>query len=160
MTGSFQAVYVAMQALYYKGNLDQNSNRLRARVYNAQASRAVPYEELLYDVSVNENCANDPLGFFQLANLTQLMHIVDINDSPVILHPKDQYVLPIQCQGKSTADVCHFGQFFSDEDTDNAVSITGVEIEDADIKESCTFVNPECAKLDVTAGARDRPLGL
>jgi len=149
--GTFQAVYIAMKSLYYKGNTNQNTNRLRSRTYNPLASRNFPYEELVTIISVNEQCANGPYTF--LANKTQILHIVDINDTPEISHPASTYSFPFYCNKLSRQPECHFGQFFSYEDTSAAVQIGGVQIEDIDVKESCTFINPECAKIDVSVRA-------
>ena len=151
MVGTFQAIYVAMQALYYKGNKHQNTQRLRNRIYNPVASKDFPYEEITLNVSVNEDC--EPRNFVQLSSLRQLMHIVDINDRPQIAHPKDTYSRPIQCYRPSTLDICHFGQYFSNEDSDVAVEIAGVEITDEDVKETCTVIKEECAKIDVSVRA-------
>lgn len=150
--GTFQAIFLAMQGIYYRANTNQNTNRLRSRVYNPMASRSFPFEEMLISVSVNEQC-NFEGPYVQLTNMTQLMHIVDLNDTPQISHPKDAYNYPFDCNALSTQDKCHFGQFFSDEDSSKEVKIGGIQIEDIDVKESCPFVNPECAKIDVRVRA-------
>ena len=109
--GTFRAVSEAMQALHYRSNTNQNTNRLRSRIYNPLASRNFPYEELLLVVSVNEEC--DSSGpYTQLTNMTQLMHIVDMNDTPEINHPKDIYSYPFFCTKLSLQPECHFGQYF------------------------------------------------
>lgn len=150
--GTFRAVSVAMKALYYRGGTNQNTNRLRSRIYNPLASRNFPYEELLLVVRVNEEC--NPAGpFRQITNMTQLMHIVDMNDTPEISHPKDTYTYPFYCTKLSRLPECHFGQYFSYEDTTSAVQIGGVQIDDIDVKETCLFLNPECAKIDVSVRA-------
>ena len=163
--GTFQAVYVGLRSLYYKGNTNQNTNRLRSRIYNPLASRNFPYEELVTIISVNEKCevctvtslpnvipqTCEPYKF--LANRTQIMHIVDINDTPEISHPAIIYSIPFYCNKLSRLPECHFGQFFSNEDSDRTVQIGGIQIFDIDVKESCTFLTPECAKIDVSVRA-------
>ena len=72
--GTYRAVYMAMKNVYYRGNNQQNTARLRSRVYNALSSREFPYEELLTAVSVNKDCNLDPSKFRLLKNITQIMH--------------------------------------------------------------------------------------
>ena len=151
--GTYRAVFTAMRSLYYKGNTNQNTNRLRSRVYNALASRNFPYEEVLTAVYVNQDCNLDRSKFRFVKNITQIMHIVDMNDSPQISHPKTKYSYPFFCHKLSRNPACHFGQFFAYEDTHQSISIGGVEIFDIDVKEPCTFLNPECAKIDVSVRA-------
>jgi len=151
--GTYQAVHRAMKHVYYKGNKQQNTARLRSRVYNALSSRKFPYEELLTAVSVNKDCDLDPTKFRLLKNITQIMHIVDMNDTPEIKHPEIMYSYPFYCTKLSRRPECHFGQFFSYEDTSDSIQIGGVEIFDIDVGESCNFVNPECAKIDVSVRA-------
>jgi hypothetical protein len=131
--GTYQAVHRAMKHVYYKGNKQQNTARLRSRVYNALSSRKFPYEELLTAVSVNKDCDLDPTKFRLLKNITQIMHIVDMNDTPEIKHPEIMYSYPFYCTKLSRRPECHFGQFFSYEDTSDSIQIGGVEIFDIDV---------------------------
>ena len=150
--GTYQAVYAAMKNLYYKAKSNQNTRSLRSRIYNPEGSRDQPFEEMFSVVSVNEACMNND-NFLVLGNFTQLLHIVDMNDPPTVTDPSSQFILPFDCVAASTEDKCHFGQFYADEDSSGAVQISGIQIDDIDVKEKCPYDSPECSEIDVNVRA-------
>jgi len=156
--GTFAHVVRALDDLYYRPRNDQNTNRLRSRSYNPAAARDQPYEKII--VAVYQKLPGSS-NFQHLRNTTQLVQIFDINDTPKIAHPADEYQKPLFCvDPASLQPSCHFGQFFSYEDTDRAVDIAGVEITDLDVGETCAFEQPECNKIDVSVRARYGAIGL
>ncbi len=91
MKGTFRAIHTALKfSMYYKPAANQNSQRLRNRTYNTASSRTNPYEELVTSLSVQEDCIVDGDYRF-LANNAQLLHIVDVNDTPQLSHPQEIY---------------------------------------------------------------------
>jgi len=156
--GTYRATYYAMQNVFYRANTHQNTNRLKNRIYSPGPSRDFPYEEVVISL---ETADVEEIGgetivrpYAMYTNHSHLMHIVDINDVPTIEHPQDVYEVPIQCLAKGTLyPECHFGQFFSYEDTDPRVQIGGVVVADIDAYELCTYLQQECKKIDVSVRA-------
>lgn len=151
MVGTYAAIETALDDLLYRPRNDQNSVRLRSRTYNPAAARDQPYEEMLVAVSQR------PIGggaWEMRRNMTQFVSIFDVNDPPALRNPVDAYSPPRVCETPGALQpACHFGQFFSYEDTDRSVSISGVEIADLDVGETCSFEQPECNKMDVNVRA-------
>jgi hypothetical protein len=80
-----------------------------------------------------------------------MLHIKDVNNRPTLSNPGDTYRPSPVCNADPLATLgqCHFGQFFRFEDTFKTMSIAGVQADDIDLWESCSFAFPECTKVDV-----------
>jgi len=96
------------------------SNRLLSPFYSLQTYQTYPVEKLQIKVSGNNMPAIlfaqgnvDPLGtFLDISEYEVLMHIIDVNDAPSIVHPETSYVIPEDCiaDPNSLDPACNFGQ--------------------------------------------------
>jgi hypothetical protein len=165
LMGTFGNVTLALDQMLYRPQAQQNSIRLKSRIYSPASAKEQPYEEMKIRVDYLEY--GDPFAaaapFKEIGSLSQLIYTVNINDAPTITEPKAYYLEPGYCRSAAAdslppapdfsrvaAPECHFGQYFSYEDADNPVNIKGVEIGDLDLYELCTFTQQECAKVDVS----------
>jgi len=100
--------------------------------------------------------------WLHVGEFRQLVHIIDINDAPVISPPTQ---VTLKCDEPPTTEKprpplqCYFGQFFSYEDTETKVGIPNIAIWDEDLDEQCE-IGEECAKMDVEVRAFRGALGL
>lgn len=144
--GTYQAVYVALQNLRYKPNSQQNTNRLHSLIFSATSAKGQPFELLKFNVSTSSSGGS----FTHMDSLTQMVQIIAVNDAPAISDPSLGYIdPPPACAQNPYNPTCHFGQFFSYEDKYDVVRVTGLNINDVDIFESCLTDLQECKTVDV-----------
>jgi hypothetical protein len=97
-----------------------------------------------------------------------LVHILPMNDKPVLVSPEVTYARPKYCKatpqqedcvdpsGLALADsqchLCHFGPFFTYEGrNDLVVTASGLTLYDVDVVEQCGWDNQKCTALDISA---------
>jgi hypothetical protein len=151
--GSWKSIDKAMISLKYKPDPNVNTFRIRSQLYMDRISRKYTYETMVTRVFFAALVSNDPVQVGP--TVVQMIHIVDVNDAPKILHPKDQYTPPEECSDPASEnEFCNFGQFFATEDNSDSLQISGISVTDEDIYEQCppkpTF---ECAKANVQINA-------
>lgn len=149
----------------YKPEPYQNNWRLKSRYLSAPTAQKAPYEKMLVQLWVE-----DPTGFGEVAKpgdlvmvseVTQMLHIADVNNRPVLANPADTYrKSPVCSDPLATLGECHFGQFYRLEDTFKSLSIAGVIATDIDLWETCSYNFPECTKVDVNVVTHKGSTGL
>ena len=173
LRGPYAEVLQAVRNVTYIPADDQNSVRLRSRIYSGSSSRSVqwpvakPYEELT--VSVKFFCAGCGYAAQQDLSLVRryMLHILPMNDKPVLVNPEDTYTRPRYCEptpeeedcvhdgaplSTENCHRCHFGPFWAYEGRSaEVVQATGLEVTDTDIIEDCAYTDQKCTSLDVTA---------
>lgn len=162
LIGTFANVTRALDVLLYKPLPQQNSIRLKSRVYSPASAEEQPYERMYIGVdflqSGDSMAAN--AKWQRVGDMDQLVYTVNINDQPSIVEPKESYVYPPFCSMRNPNPVCHFGQFFAYEDTGIPVDVAGVEIADVDLYEDCGFIQQECKQVDVGVSTLRGAIGL
>ena len=169
--GNWQQVNNSMHALQYLPYLHQNTLRLRNYFYDPDATSGtnLPFETM--DIIVQFSTPRDPSfhlyswadgggPWYQVGSILQLVHIVDIDDAPQIYNPTLLYTPAPSCiisqKGQLPpgwlSPTCNFGLYFTLEDSDITISISGLEISDVDVYETCTYSGQtfqECHNLMV-----------
>jgi hypothetical protein len=94
-----------------------------------------------------------------------LLHILPMNDAPVLVNPADTYVRPSYCDptpdledcldsgqplSQEECHRCHFGPFWAYEgDSETVVQVKGLQVTDEDVLESCAWTEQKCTSLDM-----------
>jgi len=170
IVGNWQQVNRSMNQVVYRPYLNQNTLRLRNYFYSPDASAAsnLPYEVM--SAVVHFSTPRDP-GYldawstgggpwYQVGSISQLVHIVALDDAPDIFNPTLTDTLSSDCVISEKSHIpigwlsptCNFGSFFTLEDSAVTISISGVDINDVDVYETCTFsgqIFVECRNLKV-----------
>ena len=147
--GAYEEVFNTLELVRYKPEPYQNHWRLKSRFLSKHTAQKAPYEKMVISLMVDDPEA--PGTALLVSELTQMLHISDVNNAPVLANPGDNYRPSPVCAADplSTMGQCHFGQFFRLEDTSKTLSIAGVKATDIDLWETCSYTFPECTKVDV-----------
>ena len=148
--GQYTEVFSTLDMVRYKPEPFQNHWRLKSRYLSKTTSQQAPYEKMVIALLVED--PQSPGTLLLVSELTQMLHISDVNNRPKLANPADNYRPSPVCAADplSTMGQCHFGQFFRLEDTYQSISIAGVIAEDIDLWETCSYDFPECTKVDVS----------
>ena len=112
LKGPYQQVLHALHNVTYAPAEDQNSARLRSRIYSGSSSRSLnwpitkPFEELTMTVSFGlcSGCGHG--GYSETLVRRYMMHILSMNDRPVLVNPKDTYSRPNYCEPTPELEDC------------------------------------------------------
>jgi hypothetical protein len=97
--------------------------------------------------------------WYPVGSTEQMVHIVDLDDAPTITVPSATYdtadcviSTPGQIPPGWLWPACNFGAYFAREDSSDTVAISGIQIQDVDVYETCGYsagVFVECRNLKV-----------
>jgi hypothetical protein len=180
LKGPYDQVLQALHNVTYAPAEDQNTARLRSRIYSGSSSRSLnwpiskPFEELTMTVGFPSTCPGcGHGGYVETLVRRYMLHILPMNDRPVLVDPVLTYSRPNYCEptpeledciddetGEALEEEqchrCHFGPFWAYEGQSTADRpITGFKITDEDVLESCGWGNQKCTSLDMTVLARN-----
>eukprot|EP00960_Hanusia_phi_P013762 403861-Hanusia_phi.AAC.7 len=152
-SGQYTAVDAAMQNLTYKAEPYQNYLRLKSRYLSAKTAQLLPFEEMIISIAMLDR---------MVANISQIVHIVDVNNAPTLVNPTTGWKESPICTADplTTLEECHFGQFFRYEDTDKILAIPNTKASDIDLFEECSYAFPECKKVDANIATLKGMTGL
>ena len=164
--GQYTDVYATLGIVKYKPEKNQNYLRLKSRYLSSATAQKAPFEKMVIQLLVDDPTGWEPIkpggkwryGNYHYPNtpvvvseVTQTMHIEDVNNPPELENPANTYSASPLCSSDPLATLgeCHFGQFFRLEDTFKTLDVKGVSGSDVDLWETCSYNFPECTKVDV-----------
>mmetsp|Transcript_1394 Transcript_1394/g.3053 ORF Transcript_1394/g.3053 Transcript_1394/m.3053 type:complete len:3134 (-) Transcript_1394:67-9468(-) len=187
ITGPYKEVLVVLRNLTYSPTDDQNSMRIRSRIYSGSTSLSAtwpigkPYEELVISVifdKSNPNCSACGVSGTSSPHVRRyLMHILPMNDAPYMGNPVNTYKKPKYCKATVAEEdcidsstglpltldqchICYFAPFFTYEGSTTFVPVSGLTLIDDDAYESCTWANAKCTSADTKILVRNGGIDL